>query len=179
MTDAVSPTPLASANQQDVGAPLHGTVIAIEVVAGQAVAAGQVLALIESMKMEVPVEAPCSGTVRAVRAALGDVVGDGDVLLTLARGAAPRADLAALQQRRAMLADSARPEAMARRHAGGLRSARENVADLLDAGSFSEYGAFAVAAQRSRRSLDDLQRPHPGRRPDHGTGTVATTGRWP
>jgi acetyl-CoA carboxylase carboxyltransferase component len=61
---------------------------------------------------------------------------------------------------------------MARRHASGLRSARENVADLLDAGSFTEYGAFAVAAQRSRRSLDDLQRQTPADGLVCGTGTV-------
>jgi acetyl-CoA carboxylase carboxyltransferase component len=79
----------------------------------------------------------------------------------------------ACRQRRALLADAARPEAMARRHASGLRSARENVADLLDAGSFTEYGAFAVAAQRSRRSLDDLQRNTPADGLVAGTGTVA------
>src|SRR6185436_10173208 len=49
-----------------------------------------------------------------------------------------------------------RPEAVAKRHALGLRTARDNVADLCDDGSFSEYGALAVAAQRSRRSADDL-----------------------
>ena len=41
---------------------------------------------------------------------------------------------------------------MAKRHALGLRTARENIADLCDAGSFIEYGALAFAAQRSRRS---------------------------
>lgn len=168
-------------------APVQGTVVAIEVEPGQAVAAGQVLALIESMKMEVPLEAPAAGTVLAVQVAVGEVVDDGTPLLTLAPGAAPatpaapvrpsaaagpRADLAALQARRALLADAARPEAMARRHAGGLRSARENVADLLDPGSFSEYGALAVAAQRSRRSLDDLQRLTPADGLITGTGTV-------
>ena len=187
MLDDVPMNAQLPADPMNICAPLHGTVVAIEVVAGQAVAAGQVLALIESMKMEVPLEAPCSGTVGAVRAATGDVVGDGEVLLTLVRGAAPapaapavaaalptgpRADLAALQQRQALLADKARPEAMARRHAGGLRSARENVADLLDAGSFSEYGAFAVAAQRSRRSLADLQAHTPADGLITGTGTV-------
>jgi acetyl-CoA carboxylase carboxyltransferase component len=77
-----------------------------------------------------------------------------------------------LHERRALLADAARPEAMARRHATGLRSARENLADLLDAGSFTEYGAFAVAAQKSRRSLEDLQRNTPADGLVCGTGTV-------
>ena len=44
----------------------------------------------------------------------------------------------------------------ARRHAQGSRSARENIADLCDEGSFIEYGALAIAAQTRRRSLDDL-----------------------
>ena len=77
-----------------------------------------------------------------------------------------------LTQRRALLQDAARPEAMARRHASGLRSARENVADLLDAGSFTEFGAFAVAAQRSRRTEEDLQRNTPADGLITGTGTV-------
>jgi acetyl-CoA carboxylase carboxyltransferase component len=55
-----------------------------------------------------------------------------------------------------LVADAARPEAVARRHALGLRTARENVADLCDPGSFIEYGALAIAAQRSRRSEEDL-----------------------
>ena len=38
----------------------------------------------------------------------------------------------------------------------GGRTARENVADLVDAGSFVEYGRFAIAAQRGRRELEDL-----------------------
>ncbi len=52
--------------------------------------------------------------------------------------------------------DEARREAIDRRHAKGGRSARENVEDLVDPGSFVEYGRFAIAAQRGRRELDDL-----------------------
>jgi acetyl-CoA carboxylase carboxyltransferase component len=63
--------------------------------------------------------------------------------------------------RHALTVDEARPQAVARRHALGLRTARENIADLCDPGSFSEYGALAVAAQRSRRSDDDLIRNTP------------------
>jgi acetyl-CoA carboxylase carboxyltransferase component len=67
-----------------------------------------------------------------------------------------RDDLAELRRRLALTEDAARPEAVQRRHAGGARTARENVADLVDAGSFVEYGRFAIAAQRGRRELDDL-----------------------
>ena len=69
---------------------------------------------------------------------------------------AVRTDLLALQQRQARTLDAARPEAVVKRHAQGLRTARENLADLCDAGSFIEYGALAVAAQRSRRTEEDL-----------------------
>jgi acetyl-CoA carboxylase carboxyltransferase component len=61
-----------------------------------------------------------------------------------------------LIRRRALTEDAARPEAVARRHAAGGRTARENIADLVDEGSFVEYGRFAIAAQRARRSLEDL-----------------------
>ena len=167
--------------------PVHGAVIGIEVVVGQAVAAGQTLLLLEAMKMEVPLEAPQSGTVRAIAAAVGDVVAEGSLLVELEPGDAPaaavqavpppdprrpRADLQTLLDRRALLDDAARPEALARRHAQRGRSARENVADLLDEGSLLEYGAFAVAAQRSRRSLDDLQRHTPADGLITATGSV-------
>jgi acetyl-CoA carboxylase carboxyltransferase component len=64
--------------------------------------------------------------------------------------------LAELLARRALTEDAARPEAIERRHAAGGRSARENVADLVDPGSFVEYGRFAIAAQRGRRELEEL-----------------------
>ena len=72
-------------------APAHGAVIAIEVVAGQAVVAGQTLVLLESMKMEVPLEAPAAGTVRALLAAVGDVVAAGSALVDFCAGASPPA----------------------------------------------------------------------------------------
>jgi len=53
--------------------------------------------------------------------------------------------------------DAARPEAVAKRHERSCRTARENLSDLCDPGSFVEYGQLAVAAQRQRRSLDDLR----------------------
>ena len=67
-----------------------------------------------------------------------------------------RPELAELFERRAAARDEARPEAVEKRRAKGRRTARENVAALCDPGSFVEYGGLALAAQRSRRSLDDL-----------------------
>jgi acetyl-CoA carboxylase carboxyltransferase component len=67
-----------------------------------------------------------------------------------------RDDLRELRERRALAEDAARPEAVRRRHEAGGRTARENVADLVDPGSFVEYGRHAIAAQRGRRELEDL-----------------------
>ena len=167
-------------------APVHGVVVAVHVQAGDEVAAGQVLVLIEAMKMEVPVQASADGVVRHIHVAVGEVVREGTAVLQLGlvaqrggqRAAAPVPDegvrpaFAAWQARRALLEDGARPQEVAARHASGRRMARENLAQLLDAGSFTEYGAFAVAAQRSRRSEDELQRLTPADGLITGTGSI-------
>jgi acetyl-CoA carboxylase carboxyltransferase component len=67
-----------------------------------------------------------------------------------------RADLDEVLRRRRATLDEARPGAVARRHAAGARTARENIADLVDPGSFVEYGGLALAAQRQRRELREL-----------------------
>ena len=78
------------------------------------------------------------------------------------KGAAPdgdgeiRDDLAEVLERRRLTTDPARPEAVERRHAAGARTARENLADLVDADSFVEYGGLAIAAQRMRRDASEL-----------------------
>ena len=139
--------------------------------------------------MEHEVRAARDGTVAALCAAVGDVVDEGTVLAVLAASgaaapwggnaelpsaAAPslRADLQELRAREAWLADASRPDAVAKRHALGLRTARENIADLCDAGSFVEYGALAIAAQRGRRELDDLIRNTPADGMVTGIGSI-------
>ena len=67
-----------------------------------------------------------------------------------------REDLQELMARRALTQDDARPDAVEKRHAAGGRTARENLDDLVDEGTFVEYGRFAIAAQRQRRELQDL-----------------------
>jgi len=76
-------------------------------------------------------------------------------------GGGEREDLRELRQRRALTEDESRPEAVQRRHGSGGRTARENVADLVDPGTFVEYGRFAIAAQRGRRQVEDLIRRTP------------------
>jgi acetyl-CoA carboxylase carboxyltransferase component len=70
------------------------------------------------------------------------------------RGVTENADLAEVLRRRALTQDAARTVAVTRRHAAHGRTARENVAELVDPGSFIEYGRFTIAAQRQRRELD-------------------------
>ena len=85
---------------------------------------------------------------------------------------ADRADLAEALERRALTRDEARPEVADRRHGAGRRTARENVADLVDPGSFVEYGALAIAAQRARRDLRELLERTPADGLVGGTATV-------
>ena len=72
-----------------------------------------------------------------------------------------RADLAEVLERHQVGLDPARPEAVARRRKTGQRTARENIDELCDPGTFVEYGPIVVAAQRRRRGLDDLIRNTP------------------
>lgn len=172
-----------------VHAPTSATLVEFLVRPGQAVRAGQPLVVLEAMKMQHEICAPADAVVQEWLAAVGELVAEGTALLRLgppqvapqaearlspapppAQG--PRTDLQALRERLALTEDAARPEAVARRHAQGLRTARENIADLCDPGSFIEYGALAIAAQSRRRSLDDLQRHTPADGIVTGIGSV-------
>jgi acetyl/propionyl-CoA carboxylase alpha subunit/acetyl-CoA carboxylase carboxyltransferase component len=150
-------------------AQLAGTVI--EVAAeGAEYSAGAPLAVLEAMKMQHVLTAP--DAVRTVRALVtaGQVIGTGDPVVVFTRtsdsaGAEDvaaldldreRADLEEVRRRHLLTLDEGRPKAITKRHNQNRRTARENIADLVDPGSFVEYGALAVAAQRSRRSEDDL-----------------------
>ena len=68
----------------------------------------------------------------------------------------PSAELEALLKRKAFTLDESRPEAVKKRHQKGKRTARENITDLCDKDTFIEYGSLIIAAQRSRRSKEDL-----------------------
>ena len=149
--------------------PLVGTVVAVNVAVGDVVAVGAELLIIESMKMEHPLIAEISCRLTAVRVEVGQTVDVDQVLVECVAVDAQepivqveidvtteREDLARLLARQALLHDDARQEAVQKRHAKGQRSARENIADLVDKHSFIEYGGFGVAAQRGRRSEEDL-----------------------
>jgi acetyl-CoA carboxylase carboxyltransferase component len=164
-----------------VHSPLQAQIVHWQVLPGVAVQAGDLLVVLEAMKMEHEVRAEVDGFLGELFFAPGDLVDAGALLTHVKAGdgagtnaaetprdeGAPaaeapagssglRADLQRVAGRHAPTLDAHRPEAVARRHALGLRTARENISDLCDQGSFLEYGALAVAAQRSRRSEEDL-----------------------
>jgi acetyl-CoA carboxylase carboxyltransferase component/biotin carboxylase len=166
-TGLLDSLPLADA-LEGPRSPVHGTVVAIE--------PGAVV--IEAMKMQHVVQV---GTGQ-VLVSVDDTVAEGTLLassgvVAAAQETGPvdldgiRPDLAEVLARH----DFSRPVAEAKRHATGRRTARENVADLCDDGSFIEYGALAIAAQRQRRSLAELVE----RTPADGlvTGIGAVDGR--
>jgi len=62
---------------------MAGTVFTVNVAVGEEVAAGQVVMVLESMKMEIPIEAETAGKVSAINALVGDFVNEHDVLVTL------------------------------------------------------------------------------------------------
>ena len=166
----------------EVRSPLQGTVVRVAGT-GDPVAAGGDVVVVESMKMEHAVAAPAAGVVTDVLVAHGDLVAVGDLLARLAPGAVaatsvaavtgPRDDLLEVRARHDITLDAARPDSVERRRATGQRTARENVADLLDPGSFVEYGPLVIAAQRRRRELQDLIDRTPADGLVGGVGTVA------
>jgi acetyl/propionyl-CoA carboxylase alpha subunit/acetyl-CoA carboxylase carboxyltransferase component len=152
-------------------APLQGTIVSLSVQPGEAVRAGQAVLIMESMKMEHVVADQVSGYVSEFTVAPGDTVFEGHPLAFIEEaevgaGAGAEAeavdldeirpDLAAIVARRDKTLDEARPDAVARRRKTGQRTTRENVEDLLDPGSFVEYGALTVAARRRRNTLEEL-----------------------
>ena len=155
-----------------VKAPMQAVVHSVNVAVGDMVQAGQEVAVLEAMKMQHGLVSPSAGRVTVVKFAVGEVVEEGQLVVSVEAGAEAqtpqtetaetddpdhiRADLAELQARLARTADANRPDKIDKRHNQGYRTARENIADICDAGSFIEYGRMTVAAQRQRRALDDL-----------------------
>jgi acetyl-CoA carboxylase carboxyltransferase component len=161
-----------AANELDVKAPFAGVVVAVERGAEDAVRAGSALLVLEAMKMEYEVLAHADAVVHSVEVTVGDAVEEGQVLVVLradetvaahaesteqeSKASAPREDLEAVRARHALGFDDARPEAVARRREQGRRTARENLADLVDESTFVEYGPLLFAAQERRRPREEL-----------------------
>jgi acetyl-CoA carboxylase carboxyltransferase component len=150
---------------------MQGTIVSLAVKEGDAVAAGQPLLVMDAMKMQHEIKSPARGYVRRIAVEPGETIYEGHALLFVeeadveVKGAAVetridldhiRPDLAEYFERRAMTLDDKRPESVARRRKTNQRTARQNLDDLVDPGSFIEWGAFAIASQRTRRTAEDL-----------------------
>jgi acetyl/propionyl-CoA carboxylase alpha subunit/acetyl-CoA carboxylase carboxyltransferase component len=193
------PQPVASASasgpaeaalpegQTALRAPMAGRVVQWVAAVGEMLPANAEALVLEAMKMQHGITLPAATRIVAHCVAAGDFVSEGQLLARLeaveaqdsADAAAHhhdadhvRADLQRVLDRTALTLDAARPEAVARRHAAGGQTARENIAQLCDEGSFIEYGAYAIAAQTRRRSLDDLVRNTPADGMVTGIGSV-------
>lgn len=170
-----------------VAAPVRGTIVSLAVLAGDIVRRGQQVAILEAMKMEFLVEAPIDGHVREVLVSVGNTLAAEQPLLflepveelvereekttTIDLDFIP-ASLREAQASHAVGLDEARPQAVERRRRTGQRTIRENIADLCDPESFIEYGALALAAQRRRRSLEELIKISPADGLVAGVGSV-------
>ena len=165
--------------EHEIRAVTDGQVAAVLVRAGEAVAEGDLLlrlAAPSAVLIEVP-SAVLSAVLSAVPSA-SPAEAPGSAAHALPSepstpGTPPlRADLQQLLARQAFTLDGQRPDAMAKRAATGQRSARQNIEALCDPHSFVEYGALAMAAQRSRRTLDDLVKNTPADGMVTGIGSI-------
>ncbi len=174
-------------NTVAIKAPMQGTIVSIDVSEGDLVRPGQQLFVMEAMKMEHVIRAELGGVVRQIAVARGDAVFEGVPVAFIEERAVEgaevsqaeqfdpdyiRPDLAEVLERHEMGLDAARPDAVARRRKTNQRTARENIEDLCDPGSFVEYGPLVIAAQRRRRALDDLIKHTPADGLVAGIGTV-------
>ena len=154
-----------------VTAHMRARIVSIDVAEGDMVRAGDKVAVLEAMKMEHLLAAGTSGMVRKVVTSVGEMAERGQPLLFIQPMEVSadhrmteesvdldwiRPDLAEVIATHAVTLDAARPQAVARRRKTGQRTARENIEALCDPDSFVEYGALALAAQRKRRSEQEL-----------------------
>ncbi|MCH8257669.1 MAG: carbamoyl-phosphate synthase large subunit, partial [Proteobacteria bacterium] len=170
-----------------VKAPLQGTILEVSIQEDEEVYQGQELMIMDAMKMEHVIESPVSGIVRLVTVESGDAVFEDHPLVFIEQKEVERSatissekmdpdyirpDLAEAYERHSYGLDENREVAVAKRRKTGHRTVRENIAELCDPGTFIEYGSLAIAAQRRRRSVEDLMRNTPGDGMVTGIGSV-------
>ena len=163
--------PAAPLEAGAVSAPLQGTVVEILVSEGESVRAGGELLVMEAMKMQHVITADHAGYVSRIPVAVGDTVAESSPVAVIEAAGMEaleadasasvdlehiRPDLAEVLDRQARTSDVRRPKAVARRRRTNQRTARENVNDLVDPGSFTEYGSLVIAARRQRYPMEEL-----------------------
>ena len=176
--EAISPMEDAAQVEQPAGseellAHVTGVVLSVKVREGDKITAGQELVVLEAMKMEHSVRSAYDGVVAKLAVTQGQQVNAGNALLFISSDSdssstntqAPaesenpeelRPELTELNERKAFLQYAARQEDVAKRHANGYLTGRENLDLLVDKNSFIEYGDLVVAAQRKRYPMSHL-----------------------
>lgn len=167
--------------------PMQGTIIDVLVSVGDEVSKGETLVIMDSMKMEHEIKADYSGVVESISAAVGDTLYEQQPMLILTPKEVQklgkedeedidldyiRPDLQEVVNRRATTIDANRPAAVAKRRKTGQRTARENIEHLCDDNTFVEYGQLVLAAQRRRRSVEELIEKSPADGMITGVGTI-------
>jgi acetyl/propionyl-CoA carboxylase alpha subunit/acetyl-CoA carboxylase carboxyltransferase component len=170
---------------------LQGTIVSIDIVEGELVRKGQQILVMNSMKMEHVIKSPISGLIRQITVAEGDAVYEEQPLVFIEEQEIEgadldeteeidldyiRPDLAEVYARQAKLGDDQKPEKVQKRKDRGQRTARENITDLCDDGTFEEYGGLIVAARQRRNTMEELIDQTPADGMVAGVGRV--NGKW-
>ena len=151
--------------------PMQGMIVEISVNIGDTVQAEQPVAVLEALKMEHVITAPESGLVREISLEVGDTIFEDTPIVFIEaqniEGAyeahtdidydAIRPDLAEINHFQQLTKDEARTEATAKRHDANKRTARENIYDLCDDGSFTEYGALVTATRQPKDTIEEIE----------------------
>ncbi|MDP6377125.1 MAG: carboxyl transferase domain-containing protein [Pseudomonadales bacterium] len=168
-----APVPFAvgPAGTVAVLAPLQGMLIELKVSVGDTVRLRQPVAVLEALKMEHMVLAEHAGVIREIALEVGDTIFEDTPIVFIEPQEIEgeydsgeridldsiRPDVAEVQHFHHLTTDEARAEATAKRHDAGKRTARENIADLCDPGSFFEYSPLVTATRYRNDSLEELE----------------------
>ena len=170
-----------------IAAPIQGTIIQISVKEGDEIRTGQELLIMEAMKMEHVIKADTSGIVKKINVSEGDIIVEGHPVAFVQEADLGeselqaeddvdldyiRPDLAEAYERHAYTLDENRPEAVAKRYGRGYRMPRENISQLVDEGTFKEYGPLVVARQHQRRTDEELRQQTPADGLVAGIGSI-------
>ena len=158
-------------SEYSIVSPMAAVLVSVDVIAGQSVDKNHIIAVIESMKMQTAITASVAGLITGIKVSAGQTIQEGQLICKVVESSQssnvldtqePISDsvenaLDQLNQQLAASLDSGRKKSIDKRHAKGYRTARENLRQLCDEGSFVEYGQLAVAAQRDRMSSEKLK----------------------
>ena len=160
-----------SKEKTKIVAAITSTIVDVNVENSSIVSKGQIIVTVESMKMQSSIAAPVSGTVSDLNVSEGQTVEEGQLICCLTEESNQENKESTLKIRInndnqimsdfeseiEKTLDKEREQEVIKRHSKGYRTARENLEDLVDVGSFVEYGQLAVAAQRERLNADELK----------------------